>query len=650
MINPTTFVEHLEQLWVEDYRLTASPKLREAWSCLCCHLNEVIGRSAFSESKELSVVPMPTGTGKTLGLAVYAALLPSTDHPGVLVVVRLKTEADELVTMINNIAGAPMAVAKHTDTDTTTDQLKASPVLVITHEALRRSLSLENGVSQAGVAFGHLSAWDGGVRSLTVIDEAFDLVHISEVSLSSIVWLRAFIDNDLSRDYPKEAEVLLSLDQVLTKASSSQDEAYALLSEHSDLWSDDLDFVSFTKALKSAACKHALRDVVDQENWKALVMYIERCMHCVQTIRRKGLAHITTQARIPKLLAATLLMPEDHNTVVLDATATLDAKIHLLGDRVEILKLPKGVRNYQNLTLKVSRGHRVGKTGMIDNPDTVADVMGLARRIQQGTENLLVCTHKDIAGGLREGLREGENISAAHWGRIDGSNEWADFSSVLIAGLPYVPRHVHDMYVMASHGANADVSRSSSGGVFLGKRIGEMEAETIAAKLVQAINRIRCRRVADALGGCLPCEAHLLLPSGRDGDLILDSLIASMPGVRVEHALYRELLSKKRVGTRFDCFVEALRRYSEPRVNIKVVCDEAGIASATRNDFIRTKLINPDKETQELLNQINRRIEVTGKGTGRQVWAVSKLESIEGSAKSTNVGASSNADKTANAA
>ena len=55
----------------------------------------------------------------------------------------------------------------------------------------------------------------------------------------------------------------------------------------------------------------------------------------------------------------------------------------------------------------------------------------------------------------------------------------------------------------------------------------------ITVSILQAINRIRCRRVIDEYGNCKSSKIYLLLPHGEEGEEILDGICTEMPLVRL---------------------------------------------------------------------------------------------------------------------
>ena len=60
-----------------------------------------------------------------------------------------------------------------------------------------------------------------------------------------------------------------------------------------------------------------------------------------------------------------------------------------------------------------------------------------------------------------------------------------------------------------------------------------LQLSQITVSILQAINRIRCRRVIDEYGNCKSSKVYLLIPHGEEGEEILDGICDEMPLVRL---------------------------------------------------------------------------------------------------------------------
>lgn len=81
----------------------------------------------------------------------------------------------------------------------------------------------------------------------------------------------------------------------------------------------------------------------------------------------------------------------------------------------------------------------------------------------------------------------------------------------------------------------------------------------LAISVIQAVNRVRCRRTSDAAGNCNQTDIILLLPKGAEGRALVDMLQAEMPGLQVREWLAQERTRKQREAPSKDRVVEFLR-------------------------------------------------------------------------------------------
>lgn len=138
-VNLDRFLVRMTDKW-SGRGLATSNALQGSWIALCNTLNE---HAAGKRSEIWSVLPLPTGTGKTEGLISYCAELSSSSSAvGVLIVTRFTDEADRIVTSINLEAGENIAVTHHSNINAA-DKIHISDlgryrVLVITHVAYKR--------------------------------------------------------------------------------------------------------------------------------------------------------------------------------------------------------------------------------------------------------------------------------------------------------------------------------------------------------------------------------------------------------------------------------------------------------------------------------------------------------------------------------
>lgn len=175
-----------------------------------------------------------------------------------------------------------------------------------------------------------------------------------------------------------------------------------------------------------------------------------------------------------------------------------------------IADVPRGIRNYENVTLHVARTTSgMGKTKMEKTkharlPRLAAE---LRKELPEGS-NVFLCVHKcakDLAGTFST---EELPLHIGYWGAVDGKNDWQDCNVAVIFGLYWQDptRPINNVFAI-------DGPKDASW--LKAPRHGEHEnilsvisQKDVSASVIQAINRICIRRVNDAEGRCAKAEVY----------------------------------------------------------------------------------------------------------------------------------------------
>ena len=347
--------------------------------------NDQIEASLSGNETRIKVVQAETGTGKTQGLALYCSMLP--EDVGVLIITRMKRQADDLADLINNFAGKEIAVARHGDNKLTSEQTNDCQVLVITHKAFEMSLDLINQGREA--ALSSTMTWAEGERMFTVIDEALDVIRISQAELDA----------------------------------------------REDL--EDFDMTELRRAVKGVewdriiGCSRSLRER------QKIATRIDKTLQSAQALAESW-AYYAKEGVQHSLSTSSCIIPDEFsNVIILDATASSNLIYDLLGS-VDIPALPKA-RDYSNVTLHTARVTGVGKTKMTTKAKkrTAALVSNLQENLSSD-KSVFVCCHKDVEPHLKGYDLPFDQFETGHWGAIDGRNDWQEFDTAVIFGLPYM--------------------------------------------------------------------------------------------------------------------------------------------------------------------------------------------------------------------
>ncbi|TGP82075.1 hypothetical protein EN870_07620 [bacterium M00.F.Ca.ET.227.01.1.1] len=532
----TSFTKQMNSHWKQSLGQAGSNALTKGWQQLA---QTICSRN--TDPVRWQVVQLPTGSGKTEALKVLCSMQDHIQHPGALIVTKFREEADKLAKGINSLAGWPMARPAHQNAPATNDQLAFTPVVVTTHAAYRLALLeiADNGLTDKS---NRLLGYYGGKRDWVVIDEAFDWADTYSLNVGNLRAMSGDLVRAMHGELRTAAAQLLEFSIRLTDTDHGRSDQ-ALDAERFNLLAR-ID-VSGLKASVAGTSEDGLARSIEYRpatktepesriERSSKAQYVEQLKQ-LQTIARIG--HGWTSRRGGKTLlhsARSLIGVDGMRGVILDATADIDPVYSTMRQRVDLLPRPAGMRNYRNVTLHVSYGHKVGKEHLAKNAGKEwAIVWGdLSKRLSG--KPILVCAHKDARPSIEPyGPKDG-TVHFDNWGNLDGRNDWHRCEAAILFGLPYLDDIEPAQRFVAHQGQQANEW-------FHGSRKYEDYADIraalsdgfIARSVVQAINRIQCRNAIDADGNCKPTDIYMLLPRGNTGATVVQAIQQQMPGIQL---------------------------------------------------------------------------------------------------------------------
>jgi hypothetical protein len=233
--------------------------------------------------------------------------------------------------------------------------------------------------------------------------------------------------------------------------------------------------------------------------------------------------------------AGRCIVPIDTSpAVVLDATGRRSPIYPLFPDSIEVVERTRTCRTYERVTLHVGRLRGLGKGTTLRTLKTrvpqLAEALrgALLARGEQTPGDVVVVTHKDAMPVTR--AHRDELWGIASWGSFHGVNAFQHRSAIAFFSLFYPDDTISEIEFNTARGTQPDEWFQKGGG---GQRVRhDMRILKIANSLVQAINRVRCRRPIDRAGNCLSTDVYLPLPHGTEGDEILAAVEEQMPKIR----------------------------------------------------------------------------------------------------------------------
>lgn len=539
IIIPSDFVQRMEQHWITLGNISSEP-LRQTWRQLADAFNFNISTHDNPRlANQWTVVQPKTGTGKSQGALVYCSMLSDLpEHPGALIVTRLIEEADRLAAQVNTLSGRQVAFAYHSESKALMklSELKEFPVLVITHRAYEMALDYLGQEGTIQKTWPYFHSWKSHTRKLVVIDECLDLVEHSETDMDTLRKTIGDIPQKVLDQFPVERDNLEELLRILQDLNRKLDPLAVpetmVLQQMVNKGSPP-DFTRLRQALWGVRFDWQIHRKDPYEN-ERIRQWHDNVLKGVHHLFRSWLYYARINAK-HTLNNARLLLPEGvKGAVVMDATASSNL-IYKLFEYVVPYRPPEGARSYQNVTLHVSQGHRVGKVFMEDNGKQLCSDLISRLNAELAGRNCFIITHKNVEPVLKT-FETTFQMKTGHWGKVDGSNEFRECDTCVVFGLPYRPDTWTANTFMAYQGPQEDEwLRGDGERPFAGYtdirqalKLGQIITET-----VQAVNRVRCRKVIDDQGNCPPTDIYLMLPDPVTSKVLLDSILSQMPQVKV---------------------------------------------------------------------------------------------------------------------
>mgnify|MGYP006289296753 CR=1 FL=1 len=624
-IEPDVFVDHMREHWTGTLENVSSSALEEAWGRLAQAFEDNITshNNQYKKTKWIVVQP-PTGSGKTQGTILYSALLAQVEeHPGVLIVTRLIAEADSIAEQVNQLAGKEVAVAHHSESKTSFEELSSWPVLVITHRAYELALDYlgQDGTIQKTFDFFHNFESFDGKRKMVVVDECLDIIETSQVKSRHILQVLYAIDM-LPSKFPKEYEILKRMKAQRDRQEVGREINPAAFKRDRMVTADEKNF-DFS----------GLRAAVRKKDIKWDQVFMNQCD--IQTRRNtqntvdetlKSLEHMSKQFmyyakhnREYTWNTARALVPEDvKGAVVLDATAGTNHVYKLFG-HVERDDKTEGVRNYQNVTLHVAVGHTVGKEAMVKEAKERCQglLADLETRLSKDTKALVV-THKDVEPVLKT-FSPGFEMKTGHWGAVNGVNTWKDCDTIVIFGMPYKPNVLTMTTWQAAQEQpmNPDVADLETK-TRMDQDRSELKQGWLKTDIIQAFNRIRCRKVIDSQGNCPEAEGYIMFKSQAEADEVLKTIREEMPGIKVvfdwELTSGKKKVKKSNAENALISFFGAM----EPGKRSKSDVQKFLGISARKMDGLMAKAKDPESTVGQAIAEAG--VQLDAKGPGKPTY------------------------------
>jgi hypothetical protein len=215
-------------------------------------------------------------------------------------------------------------------------------------------------------------------------------------------------------------------------------------------------------------------------------------------------------------------------------------------------------------------------------------------------------------------------FNVGHWGALDGRNDWATHDTAVIFGLSYRDRvwSTNQFFALQGHQDDDWLENPMWKEHDDVRRV--MEQRQLSVSIIQAINRVRCRRVIDVQGRSPPADLYIILPKDKTGDAILQDICVDMPGLQVVPWAFEmdgPRVKKARSSSTRAALVAYMANRLPGETALSAIKRELGLGDGKLRKLKET-LRDVSHPTTEALAQIGVAYVVRGKGRGAKTFLV----------------------------
>ena len=571
-----------------------SSKLEVTWKMNCKTLNFAIGDNERGRVMKY-VIAAPTGSAKTENLITYCSMLPKDITA--LISTNLTDEADKIAEKINDEARDSRAVSYHSKKSKEEmleiDEVAKYQVIVTTHAFYK-------------MHYTGSEKWQklGEDRDLLVIDEALETMRelsVRDDSIRRAITIFEYMQksNLLKEDleFAKEIQLLRDELQVLTNYSGGtnliiDENTNVLRCKFTPLKSMEKYplFLKFFAKTQSRTIKTdpRFKKYFNTLNLNYIISGIQDSS--IDDILKKELIETIVNLNLmSKLGQIYITSNQGHNSfhrvtdmmfakslVCFDATATAN-KVYELRSKyyndIHMVESTEGVRNYSNVTIHTTV-ERTSKKSIDKN--VVANVL---QSVTLGNKTLIITHIQHESLFVQEATQNYSNkiVDVAHWNAITGLNDWQDFDTCIIVGLNHKPK---------SYAQNRLIANTSSKEIAFGEEQdilnNSIEDSAILAEIIQAMNRIRIRKIINLDGNCEPADIYIMLPHLKD-TIYKRQILGHMPNIRFKDWVLKSAKHAGLATANFDILIQHLENNLKKGESVKTkdVVKVAGIKPET---------------------------------------------------------------------
>jgi len=595
-INALEVAKSFDEKW-REFGNDSSAEFIDLWHTICRVFNKVYLYNHYNIDKTYLSVPAPTGSGKTQLLKYYASeLVRQRSDIGVLIVTRFTSEAEEAVKDINEWSNNPSAAAAYySKSQITRDELNKFnniQVAIITHENYIRN---HNSSSTNHDTYQQIATYNDSDREIVIIDEEVNLINhigIGKQLVSTIESSLTMLDSrttsnrlnlelQLVRYLYSNYDLLFYQEHKHKRLIDGKDSLLRRISNELKVTITEVEELFELQHLKDSIRSRVLGAINAGLNTRDIDIYAQSLKYLLddnlyEYNGKYGYEYRTSVLEYP-----------NKSVVILNATANPNS-IGL--PNIQTVTLPS-VKTYEQVRLfKVKTSETYLGKGVFDKlnglseedsidymPNVLCDFAEFDYDYEDnGNKESALFTHKQIESRLATGVN---NVTLDHFGNLTGVNKYKNCNNIIIYGIHNKPKFIYIDALMQMMGSDALLPENKD-------KLVEIEYDDIAADIVQAINRGRCRGIVN--GKAPKMDVQLVLPNNKKlTKQLLSFITKSMPGIQVLDSSYTLDLTPqaKPVGRDIE-FIDALNN-SKDDIALKDIKDSLNIGKKMWERMLR---------------------------------------------------------------
>lgn len=488
----------------------------------------IIHPKKYTDNK-VAVIPLEAGGGKSSITNISLAWLAKNDLPsaGTIVLKERIEGCDEAVRQIDEFCGKEVAapyyarlfmqngVYSHRYENEYRKGLLKYPILVMTHQGfVRRHQRLGDFVQWTDKEYVHNLSMANKVlfRTRLIVDEHPSTLKLTRITDDSMVAIEKYAQGMSNREM---------FEPIFDICAYIRSKCFV---KPADLKTQYWHRCSLNITDKLDKHFYDMRTTTDEilETYTALKMF------CIIG----GFINFSDDSQFLNIVVGRHIdiFDEIFNTIILDGTAKINSLYQ--HKRFTLIELPT-IKTYKNTTINICKQLSGSRNELKNHKCIISDALAYIDANKPPNEKGLIITMKAFESEfVVKGLPPNTRID--HFGNITGTNKYLDCKHLYIIGVPFWPDNA---YKIAYHTYSEDINMNKNHGTLTVCGVRKMadedyrrtSASMIAAELVQAINRIKCRRWVD---GDTPETSIFML--NRDQEVI-DLIKECMPGVKITY-------------------------------------------------------------------------------------------------------------------